>query len=205
MNSHNFSIQEFNNLPAVCRATIIENTIAYANNNEIKQPHSIQSIVDDNRHLAIASRMIRKPVEFTQCKLNPNGEKELGANRAYLGSEIADIFVNSVKKNGFSYFPLSGTWKTTGVKQLVLFVKDGIYKPYARFKIDVIIDSEDMSVEQLKTLTDITPVYNSKYKSILKISNVEIDNIPKNYIGIRSGVDLYECAFKGSAPNLLMI
>ena len=149
--------------------------------------------------------MTRVPVPFVQCTLNSQGQIEKTGKRAYLGSEIADIFIESVRKNGFCYYPLTGNWKDTRIKQLVLFVKDEIYKPYARFKVTEILDSEDMSVEQLKTLTDITPVCNSKYKSVLKISNVETTDLPTNYIGIRSGVDLYESAFKGSAPNLLMI
>ena len=200
-----FSIEEFNKLPATCRATITENTINQENN-KTRQHHSIPSIVEDNRHLAIASRMIRKPVEFTTYKLNSKDELEALGTIAYLGSQIADIFIESVHKNSFCYYPLTGNWEDTGVKQLVLFVKtDGIYKPYARFSVDKVIKRDNMTIEELKTLTDITPVCNSNYKSILKISNVETTNLPTNYIGIRSGVDLYESAFKGSAPNLLMI
>lgn len=199
-----FTIDEFNNLPALCRATITEATINQENS-KTKQHHSISSIIEGDRHLAVSSRMTRIPVEFTQCTLNSKNEIEEVGKRAYLGSEIADIFIESVRKNGFCYYPLTGNWKATGIKQLVLFVKDEIYKPYARFQVTEILDSEDMSVEQLKTLTDITPICNSKYKSVLKISNVETTDLPTNYIGIRSGVDLYESAFKGSAPNLLMI
>lgn len=200
-----FSIEEFNKLPATCRSTITESTINQENS-KIRQHHSIPSIIEDNRHLAIASRMVRKPVEFIQYKLNSNDELETGKTLAYLGSQIADIFIESVERNGYCYYPISGNWEDIGVKQLVLFVKnDSIYKPYARFSIDEVIRCENMAIKELKTITDITPVCNSKYKSILKISNVETSDLPTNYIGIRSGVDLYESAFKGAAPNLLMI
>ena len=196
--------KEFLALTSVCRSAIIDNCIKQANGEETK--HSLCDIVKQNRHLAIAARMTSKPLQWYYRTLDTKGNITCSELKAYTGADVAQIFVESVQKNKFCYYPLTGNWKDTGVQQLVLFVKTkGTYMPYARFHIDDIVPNTQMTANQLSTLVDITPALNCKHKSLLKISEVETENLPSNFLGLRSGKDLYEVAFKGSSPNIMMI
>lgn len=200
--SEKFTMKDLNNLSPACKTVVIENTIK-ENTTDQQQPYSARTLGNQNRKLAAGCRMVSKPIALTQYTLEAGEVKATGQKRAYCGSEIADIYVEASKTHGFTYFPLTGSnWKN--IQQLVLFVKDGVYKPYARFRINEIINSESMSVEQLQTMKDISPVCNSRYKTILKISDVEVDNLPDNYIG-KNGINVYQSAFLGSAPSIYIL
>lgn len=92
------------------------------------------------------------------------------------------------------------------MKQLVLFVKrETGYIPYARFDIEDKDHNEKLTKEHVDTLVDPTPALNCTHKTVLKLTNVQTEDLPKNYIGLRSGEDVYKVAFKGSSPNVMVI
>ncbi len=172
--------------------------------------HSLQTITKENRTVAVGARMTSRPFNWNQFTLNLNNSQIVatGSSCKYTGKDIADIFINSVLKHGNSYYPLPGDWRKNGVQQLVLFIKDNAakrYVPYARFSIDEIISSSRMTAAQLANIIDITPVCYCQYKTVLHISDVQTTNLPTDYIGNNSGVSIYDLAFSGSSPNILMI
>ena len=198
-------MEEFEKLTPGVRSRIIADSLARANGESSK--HSFDDIVSQNRHLAIAARMTSKPQQWEQVSVDENGNvKGTGKIQAYTGIDIAEIFVESVKQNGYAYYPLTGDWRKTGVDQLVLFVKakDG-YVPYARFEIEDIELNTVLSAKHILSLIDATPALACKHKSVLKIFNVQTENLPVSYLGLRSGAELQDSAFKGSAPNVMMI
>lgn len=189
------NLQEFLKIPNVSQTTIIGNTIQESKTGE-RQAHSIQTIIAQNRDLAVGCRMLGRGY------ITHNGKD-------YSGKDIADVYIKSVEKYGCTYFPLTGSWERTGIKKLILFVKnnDGKYIPYATFDISNIFQAESFQ----KKFDDycIVPEFhkNFRYKSILEIKEEKEkskDN-PTTYLGVSSGKDIYECAFRGSAPNILII
>lgn len=200
-----FSQEEFEKLTPSVRNRIIEDSLKKANGETSE--HSFDDIVKNNRHIGIAARMTSKPQQWEEVNTDSNGGVNYtGKIKAYTGQDIADIFVNSVKLNGFSFYPLTGDWRTVGVVQLVLFVKTAEgYCPYARFDIDAVELNNELTAEHLSKLTDATPALHFNHKSILRISNVQTDNLPQLFLGLRSGTELQQTAFKGSAPNVMMI
>lgn len=173
----------------------------------VRKKHSLNTIFLQGRSLSVGCRMI------SSSKMNIAGKQ-------LTGKEIADAFVNAVNMNGTAYYPLTGDWTSTDVEQLVLFVKgdSSKYEPYARFKIDgVPICSSVLPIDcDNQTILDILQATN--YKTLLKISNAERiysqvsengNNIPNrqpsSFIGVTSGIDIYECAFKGGSPNILIV
>lgn len=199
-----FTLEEFEKLSPGVRARIVSDSIAKANGEMTN--HSFEDLVSQNRHLAIASRMTSKALQFCEMTLENKNVQKTGNIKAYTGADIASIFVDSVNKYGYTYYPLTGDWTKTGVKQLVLFVKtNGAYMPYARFSIDDIESNETMEYKHLNALTDITPALSCSHKSLLRISNVQTTSLPTLFLGLRSGVELQKSAFKGSSPNVIMI
>ena len=155
-------------------------------------PYSLQSLFAGNRSLAVGARMNSGYIRVNDTPLS--------------GQQIADIFINSVLQFGYTYYPLTGDWKNSNVEQLILFVKkENRYYPYARFQVDECISTNEppADFDTHCTNPDLLDVFD--YKSILKISNVDVGNLPKNYLAVTSGKDVITYSFKGSAPNILMI
>lgn len=171
-----------------------------------KQKHSLQTIVAENRQIAIGARMTSRPITLSQFERQEGKTVAVGSSKRYSGKDIADIYVQSVKMHGKSYYPIAGDWINTGVSQLILFVKDSNLKkyiPYARFGISHFLTT--METEQFDCLTDITPFCFSTYKTVLEITNVETQNLPSDFIGNNSSLSIYDLAFKGPSANILMI
>lgn len=203
------NLTKLNSLPAKARNSIINSTLKQIFDNR-EYPHSLQTIVSEQRELSIASRMISKPLEFPRYILNSKKEIEKQGQVILSGEDIADIFIDSIKKFGHTYYPITGDWRHIPVEYLILFTKvNNIYVPYARFRIENVEESSPEEVIKklniLEKMTDITLIMNYKFKSLIKISDVETENLPKTFLGINSGIDIYECAFKGRNPNIVVI
>jgi len=198
-----FTTDQFWKLPNRAKETIIDQTFDQKNSNSIK-PHSINSILSANRDIAIGARMTSKPLQFKQYDQNL---QYLGTMSHYTGHQIADIFVNSVNQYGATYYPITGDWTKSPQKHLIIFVKaNGRYEPYAKFSIDEILRCSTISQNQASSLTDPTPVMNCTFKCLLKISAVSttfMQNI--SFLGLTSGVDIYDRAFKGGSPIILIL
>lgn len=192
MEKNLFGYKEFFKHSRAVQQCIIENTF-----NEIytekPQLHSLQSIVAQNRMLAVGCRMIGRGT------ITMNGKE-------FTGKDVADVYIESVTKNTKCYYPLTGDWTETDVKQLILFVKtNGAYIPYARFDIDDIIKTDKQPANFNKYCVEPNFLNDFHYKTLLIISNVQTDNLPKSFIGVRSGMDIYDRAFHGSSPNILIL
>lgn len=205
MKNKEFSYEDFCVLDKKVREKIICETIQRARTNE--SCHAIDDLVRKNRCLAIAARMTSRPIQWNVKYIDGNGEiVKSGEIKAYTGDDIANIFVKSVQKNGYCYYPITGDWTNTQMKQLIIFVKrEEGYIPYARFDIEDKEKNEKLTKKHLDTLVDPTPALYCSHKTVLKITNVQIEDLPENYIGLRSGEDIYKVAFKGSAPNVMVI
>ena len=121
---------DFRNLPKNVRDIVIQQTFLNANGKATK--HAIQNIIVEEREKSIAARMwngVKKitKFEFQNKNIFPVGSEKLS------GRNIADIYIESVKKNGFAWYPMTGTsWIDAGVKQIILFIKENEkYIPYA--------------------------------------------------------------------------
>ncbi len=200
-----FSQEEFEKLTSSVRNRITQDSIKKANGEA--SAHSFDDIVKENRHIGIAARMTSKPQQWKEVRTDSDGDISYTGNiKAYTGQDIADIFINSVKLYGYSFYPLTGDWRKSNVTQLVLFVKiSGVYCPYARFEIDAVVLNDKLTSTHLSKLTDPTPALNCTHKSLLQISEVQTNNLPQLFLGLRSGTELQQSAFKGSAPNVIMI
>ena len=198
-----FTKPKFDELPAGVRSRIIEDSIAMANGEP--SHHSLKQLVEQKRLLAIAARMTSRPLQWEK-KEYVNGEiQSTGEIKAYTGKDIANIFIDSAKYGG-TYYPVTGDWSHIPIEQLVLFTKeeDG-YVPYVRFEVKEVELNEGFQDKHLISLTDITPALACAHKSLLKICNPQIDDLPQYYLGLRSRDELQKVAFKGPAANILMI
>jgi len=187
-----FNYAEFSEQPRLVQQFILKDTFKELTTGE-KQLHSLQTILNQNRMLAVGCRMLGRGGVTINGKI-------------FTGKDIADVYVNSVLNYGFSYYPLTGDWTKTDVKQLVLFVKNSNkYVPYARFAIDEVILSDTQPNDFNQHCTEADFLNGFKYKTILKISEVQITDLPKSFIGVKSGMDIYDCAFHGSSPNIFIL
>lgn len=185
---------EFSEQPRLVQQCILKATFEEFETGKIQQ-HSLQTILRQNRMLSVGCRMLGRGT------VTVNG-------KSLTGKDIADIYVESVRRYGTSYYPLTGDWTKTDVKQLVLFVKkSNKYLPYARFAIEEVIlsDAQPDDFNQHCTETDFMKNGGFRYKTILKISDVQTTDLPESFIGVRSGMDIYESAFHGSSPNIFIL
>lgn len=183
---------KFEGFPRKTRDYILTETFAEYNDGQ-EHPHSLQTIHAQGRSLAIAARLFAKgTIMVNNVPMN--------------STEIADTLIASVQQNGYTYYPMTGDWKDTGVEQLVLFLKNGdTYQPYVRFRINEICRQTTPPADFAECSTNPHLLTPFRYKSLLKISDAEITNLPPTYLGITSGMDIYQMAFKGSAPNVLIL
>lgn len=178
----------------------------------IPSAFSFQTIKAEGRKPALAMRMTSKPIEWEQAEIEGNKLKGTGKKKSYSGKEIADIYIKSVKKNGYTFFPVTGTLPSKkGIEQIILFVKELVneqkYLPYARFEVIDFINSNKMTKSEYSTLTDVTPLFgeNTKYSILLKIESVVVTGLAENYLGNASAEGIYEKAFKGASPIIICI
>lgn len=185
-------ISVFEQFPLKTQRAILEATFE-ENSSHIPQRHSLQTLFKEKRELSVASRLTSGTISIN--------------NKNLTGQEIAELHIKAVKETGFSYFPLSGDWKNTNIESLIVFVKlSGRFEPYARFLIQEIIATTVAPTDSNEHFSEKNFLSAFKnFKSVLKITNVETTNLPTSFMGIRSGVDIYELAFKGSSPNILVI
>lgn len=150
--------------------------------------------------------MSSRPLNFTCYSLVDNNITSTGKEKFYTGKEIADIFINSFKKYGETFYPITGSIIKLMAKHLILFVKNEYkYIPYAQFNIAESIETSGLSLDQAKSIVDLNPIMNSKYKTLLRINQLKTENLPTTYLGNTSGEDIYNRAFKGSSPNIVII
>ncbi len=200
-----FGYEKFEMLTKTSRDLIIQQSFKEKETGLI-QMHSINSIIDQGRDIAIGSRMTSKPMKWRMFQHLDGNLVDSENVKKYSGKDIAQIFIDSAKLNGKTFYPIAGDWRNLGVNQLVLFVKNGQkYLPYARFDVKSIQIKSRMSPEEMTTLVDVTPLAYCTYKSILEIELRDESNLPEDYIGNRSGTSIYCVAFKGSSPNILII
>lgn len=172
-----------------------------------QQPHSINTIVSQGRDIGVAHRLTTKPLTFRVFDTNGAPTNIL---RPYTAGDIVDIFTDSANRFGETYYPISGdvrTWQWTPCS-LVLFTRNKQRRqiPTMKFTIREIIKCDAMTPDMLAHLTDVTPVFNMTYKTVLKISDPVCDFAPdQSYIGLTSGVDIYASAFRGSNPLTLIL
>ena len=190
-----FDYTDFANQPRLVQQFIIKETLKEIHTQE-QQLHSLQSIVAQNRMLAVGCRMIGRGT------ITINGKN-------YTGRDVADVYINSVANYAYSFYPITGDLGKANVRQLVLFVKlnGSKYVPYARFDIDEIIKTDTQPTDFNQHFSEKDFLINSgfRYKTVLKISNVQTTDLPKSFIGITSGMDVYDRAFHGSSPNILIL
>ena len=168
---------------------------------------SFQTIIREGRKPALAARMASKVLVFQRAGLGQNGLSLIGGTQRYSGQNIADVFINSVRAHSYTFYPITGTLPVqAGLKYLILFVKDkDRYQPYARFDIIDIKYTNSITASMASTLIDVTPIFNMRYHSVLKIENVVTTNLPQNYLGNASAEGIYQKAFKGAAPVIVCI
>lgn len=201
-----FTIEKVKFLTKEAQNKILKQTIEEARTS-IKQPHSIQTIVAEDRDIGLAARMTSKPLSFRCYTLGNNEIMESDNIKLYTGKEIADIFINSVNRYGETFYPITGNiTKQIELQYLILFIKEGDkYIPYVRFNIVELIKTSTLSVNQAKSIIDPTPIMNSTYKTLLRINEPKTKGLPNTYLGNTSGEDIYAKAFKGSSPNIVII
>ena len=188
--------KEFIRLPKNCQTTIIRDTFT-ENETQTEQPYSIRGIVEAHRELSVGCRMLGRGT------ITIDG-KEL------TGKDIADMYKSNVEAGNTTYFPLTGKWEHTGIKRLVLFVKErNKYIPYVSFEIaDILTQTEQTDPpEDFKTFGIKPKIFLSsfRYKTLIKIGSVTEGELPKSYLGVSSGKDIYECAFLGSSSNIFIL
>ena len=188
--------KEFIQLPKNCQATIIRDTFT-ENETQTAQPYSIRSILEAHRELSVGCRMLGR------------GTITIDGNEL-TGKDIADMYKNNVKAGNTTYFPLIGKWEHTGIKRLVLFVKErNKYIPYVSFEIaDILTQTEQSNPPEDYTEFGIPPktfLSSFKYKTLIKIKSLTEVELPDSYLGVSSGKDIYECAFLGSSPNIFIL
>lgn len=191
--------EEFQSIPSA----LAREVIMRATNTEIltgvKHPFSLQTIAAENRRLGLACRMMGKDL--------------LVVNKiAYTGRDIANVYVESVMQNGKMYYPVAYDMKAD-IKSLVLFVKSSAgktyipytYIPYARFDVEDVISTSTQpdDFNSLSTVPDFLSAF--KYTTLLVISNVQTTNLPTDYLGVTSGVSVWERAFKGSSSSVVIV
>ena len=197
-------------LSPLARNEIYEQTMA-----EIKtkscMPHSYQTLLKENRAFSVGVRMSSSDRLFDQHKLQAGKLTPTGNLVSYSGSQIADIFVNSVRQNHTCWFPLSGDFSNVfGLKYLYLFSKIAYtntrkYIPFARFTISSVLKQEELTEQQLKTFTDPTLIAYCNFKSVFEITDVKTNDLPQDYLGNASATSVYARAFRGQNPYVLMI
>lgn len=184
--------KEFMQMPRQVQEFVIKNTFEEIQTGNTQQ-HSLYSIITQGRELAAGCRMLGKGT----VKIN---------GKDFTGKDIADVYIESVRKYGLSLYPLTGDWKHSGIKNLLLFTKTSDrYVPYARFNIDKITVSSTQPADFNQYCTEPDFLRAFTYKTILTISNVQVENLPQSFIGLSSGCDIYDRAFRGGAPNILML
>ena len=188
------SKHEFESMPKATKDLILKETFEYASNENGTYNSSLQTIFKEHRRIAIAARMASK------ANIIIDGKK-------YQGKDIADEYIKSVKEYGYTYYVLTGSsWTNSEVKQLILFVKEeNGYVPYARFNIEKPISGSTLPADFNTHFTVPDLIKAFSFKTYLKISDVETENLPKDYLGVTSGIPIYDAAFKGSAPNVLIV
>ena len=190
------NIEQFKSLPTFLQDQILSDTFDTFQGKQISSDReygdiSLQNLINEERCPAIAARMTSKPLWISKYEII---DDNIVMNRnvipkTYTGQDIADIFINSCRKNGFCYYPIKAKqWKKNGIKQIYLFVKnDNRYSAYARFDIDEVIASS-FDISMYNTLIDISPTVSiaSEAQIALKISNVKTENLPSDFVGIAS-------------------
>lgn len=195
-----------NSLNGASTRTIITNSYIEAQTGQ-PQPHSINTIVRQERDIGIANRLTTKPLNLRI--FNDNGTPTT-MYRTYTADDIAYVFKSSATQFGYTYYPITGDinkwqWKPN---TLVLFIRNKQRKqvPTLKFEILQIIDTNILTAEMLAHITDVTPILNMHFNSILKIGNPNTNFAPdQSYIGLTSGADIYESAFKGSNPLTMIL
>lgn len=201
-----FNYEKLNLLTKEAQKEILMQTFNEIVDSQNPQSHSLQSIISQNRDISLASRMSSKPLNLKCYSLINNKITSTGKAKIYTGKEIADIFINSVKKYGETFYPITGSIAKLIAQHIILFVKDEYkYIPYAQFNIAESIETSSLSLEQAKSIVDPNPIMNSRYKTLLRINQLKTENLPTTYLGNASGEDIYNKAFKGSSPNILII
>lgn len=199
-----FDLNQFNELSKITRDNIIESSIAESASGN-KQNHSINTICEQKRELAIAARMTSKPFNWNIVNHDKGTLQLSGESKKYYGEDIANIFIESAKKFGKTYYPVTGDWSQVPIKQLILFVKTDFYHAIARFEVKSMTSKSGMNEEEMLMITDVTPIANSVYKTVLEIELIEDNAVPQDYLGNKSGISIYDLAFKGPSPNILVI
>lgn len=185
---------EFKNLPKSAYEKIVQETFEEIKTGEYSH-FSLHSILGQDRELSIGARMTSRPLSCVQ-----NG-------KSYSGEEIADIFKNSVSRFKKSFYPLTGDWTKMNVKRLVLFVKrNNCYVPYVSFNISEKSLQTTLTSTQQSCVTDPAVFSLFTFKTVLEITEpVLTKDFPETFLGVTSGKDIYERAFKGSSPNILIL
>lgn len=201
------SFKKFEELNSRLKGVVLQDTFLELETG-IRQKHSLNTIALQDRSLAVGCRMIASG-------------SMLVAGKNLTGKDIADIFVDAVRQDGYAYYPLTVDWSTPEVEQLVLFVKNSIknkYEPYVRFKIvcepiKTTVTPEDCNDQSVLNVFAAL----KSYKTLLKISEPELfyhtaskngENIigrtPSSFVAVYSGKDIYD-SFKGASPSILML
>lgn len=174
-------------------ANVIEmNTIEACMIGECK--HSWQEIIEQNRKPALACRMTNKNISFN--------------DKVYDAAGIINIFIDSCKKYGYTFYPIKYTNEVFKgkVKQLRLFQKEnGKYYCKACFEVEDVIEDADI-MHMSKYWTDKEFILSElEGNCFFKISSVQTIDLPEDYIALRTGKSIYEVAFYGRNPNIWII
>ena len=186
--------------------TILTNTYSEAVTGQ-NQMHSINSLVAQKRDIGLAHRLTTKPL--TLAVFNKNGTPT-GTTAVYTSHDIERIFELSAQQFGHTYYPITGELSTAqfAPHTLVLFTRNKQRKqlPTLRFDILEICRCDFMPQNMLNHIVDPTPIFNMKYKTVLKIGNPSRVFVPdQSYIGLTSGTDIYDGAFRGSNPLTMIL
>ncbi len=162
-----------------------------------KRQHSWQRIKETNRKPALACRMTSKSLEA-------NG-------KIYDANRIISIFVESCIKYGFTYYPIRcniDNFKNK-IRQIRLFAKENErYVCKACFEVLEVLESDnDLSVDKAEeNITDTDFIKERMdFNCLFKISQVQTENLPEDYLALRTGKSIYDVAFNGRNPNIWII
>lgn len=159
--------------------------------------HSWQRIIETNRKPALACRMTSKLLEA-------NG-------KVYDANKIISIFVESCKKFGVTYYPIKCNIPNfkDKLRQIRLFAKeDNRYVCKACFDVLEVLESDnDLSVDKAEEYITDTDLIREKidFNCVFKVTNVQTENLPEDYLALRTGKSIYEVAFYGRNPNIWII
>ncbi|WP_312369693.1 hypothetical protein [Lachnoclostridium sp.] len=198
--------KEFSVLKKICIESIEMDTLEEAKTGQ-KMKNSLNTIFREGRLPAVGARMTSKPLTINEYKVSDEKIIQTGKILTLTGMNIKDMFVESVMKYGYTFYPYSGDLpKEQGLKQLRLFVKIGEkYNCLAKFDIEEVIKTNELTVEQAKKMVDPSIVINWSFNYLIRICNVQIKDLPSSYLGSASGLDIYEKAFNGGCPNIVLI